>query len=161
MGLDVTNNDVLRRLRYAFDFNDDTMVRLFRQGGRQASRADISAWLKKDDDEQFIAIGDRDLASFLNGFIVDKRGKRDGATPEPEAVLSNNAILRKLKIALELQADDMLTTFAAGGMTLGKSELSAFFRKPEHKHYRQAKDQVLRNFIKGLQQKHRPGAAQA
>lgn len=155
----MTNNDVLRRLRYAFDFNDDTMVRLFGQGGRKVTRAEISAWLKKDDDEQFVAIADRDLATFLNGFIVEKRGKREGATPEPESVLSNNAILRKLKIALELQADAMLTTLAAGGMTLSKSELSAFFRKPDHKHYRQAKDQVLRNFIKGLQLKHRPPSA--
>ncbi len=152
----MTNNDVLRRLRYVFNFNDDTVMRLFRHGGRPVDRAQISAWLKKDDDEAFSEIADRDLAIFLNGFIVDKRGKREGPSPGPETELTNNAILTKLKIALALKAEDMLAVLEAGGMALSKPELSAFFRKPNHKHYRQAKDQVLRNFIKGLQAKHRP-----
>ena len=39
--------------------------------------------------------------------------------------------------------------------SLSKHELSAFFRKPEHKHYRKCKDQVLRYFLKGVQLKYR------
>jgi len=41
-------------------------------------------------------------------------------------------------------------------MRMSKHELSAFFRKREHKHYRECKDQVLRNFLKGVQLKYRP-----
>ncbi|MBV1932383.1 MAG: DUF1456 family protein, partial [Porticoccaceae bacterium] len=40
--------------------------------------------------------------------------------------------------------------------TLSKHELSAFFRKPGHKHHRPCHDQVLRNFLHGLQLKYRP-----
>jgi len=41
-------------------------------------------------------------------------------------------------------------------LRISKHELSAFFRKPGHKHYRDCKDQILRNFINGVQLKYRP-----
>ena len=155
----MTNNDVLRRLRYIFDLNDNKMMALFSLGGTPVSRAQMSDWLKKDEDEAFALCSDVDLATFLNGFIIDKRGKREGPPMVAETELTNNAILAKLKIALELRAEDMLDLLQTAGMTLSKPELSAFFRKPGHKHYRQAKDQVLRNVLKGLQQKYRPRPA--
>jgi uncharacterized protein YehS (DUF1456 family) len=64
-------------------------------------------------------------------------------------------IFRKLKIALDLQAEEILAILASVEVPLSKHELSAFFRKPEHKHYRECKDQVLRNFIQGVQRKYR------
>ncbi|HEY5775804.1 MAG TPA: DUF1456 family protein, partial [Xanthomonadales bacterium] len=67
----------------------------------------------------------------------------------------NNIILRKLKIALNLQADDVQALIRQADFSLSKHELSAFFRKPEHKHYRECKDQVLRYFLKGVQAKYR------
>ena len=63
----------------------------------------------------------------------------------------------KLKIALNLQADDVINILKLTNVTLSKHELSAFFRKLGHKHYRECKNQMLRNFLKGLQLKHRPG----
>ncbi len=95
------------------------------------------------------------LATFLNGLIIDKRGPRDGPQPEPETSLTNNIIFRKLKIALNLQADEILTLVKQADFSMSKHELSAFFRKPDHKHYRKCKDQVLRYFLKGVQLKYR------
>ena len=95
------------------------------------------------------------MATFLNGLIVDKRGKKDGPQPEPEKQLSNNIVFRKLKIALNLQADEVLSLVNQADFRISKHELSAFFRKPGHKHYRECKDQVLRNFLKGMQLKYR------
>ena len=43
-------------------------------------------------------------------------------------------------------------------LRLSKHELRTFFRKPGHKHFRECKDQVLRNFIKGVQLKYREDA---
>jgi uncharacterized protein YehS (DUF1456 family) len=95
------------------------------------------------------------LAVFLNGLIIDKRGKNEGPQPEPERHLNNNIIFRKLKIALNLQAEDILEIMALAQGQISKHELSAFFRRPEHKHYRDCNDQILRNFLKGAQLKYR------
>jgi len=151
----LTNNDILRRLRYVFDFNDNAMIKLFAEADCKASREEISDWLKKDDDESYKACNDVMLATFLNGFINKKRGKREGAQPEPEKKLNNNIIFRKLKIALNMKDDDVLEVLKLANFRLSKHELSAFFRKPEHKHYRECKDQVLRNFLQGLQARYR------
>jgi len=162
----VGNNDVLRRLRFIFDFSDSKMIRIFDHVECAVTRAEISDWMKKDDDPAFVQCNDRLLATFLNGLIIEFRGKQEGALPVPETRLNNNIILRKLKIALNLQAEDMLEILEMDSVTISKHELSAFFRKPGTPHYRVCQDQLLRRFLTGLQQKHRapreidkPGAA--
>lgn len=151
----MTNNDVFRRLRFIFDFSDDKMMQLFESAGTKATRAQISDWLKKDDHESYRPISDRYLAVFLNGIIIEKRGKREGPPPKPEERLNNNIILRKLKIALNLKDHDILSILAEMDQEISKHELSAFFRKPGQRQYRACLDQVLRNFIYGLQIRYR------
>ena len=151
----MTNNDVLRRIRYTFNFDDSKMMSIFEQAGVEVSRAEISDWLKKDDDPDYSKCSDQHLATFLNGLIIEKRGKKDGPQPELEKSLNNNIIFRKLKIALNLQADEVLAMINQADFRLSKHELSAFFRKPGHKHYRECKDQVLRYFLKGMQLRYR------
>jgi uncharacterized protein YehS (DUF1456 family) len=151
----MTNNDVLRRLRYTFELNDDKVMATFASGGYEATRVEISDWMKKDDDEAYKNLGDKYLSTFLNGFINLKRGKREGEQPAPEKKINNNVILRKLKIALNLQDDDMLEILDLADLRFSKSELSAFFRKPDHRHYRECKDQIIRNFLHGLQIKYK------
>ena len=151
----MTNNDVLRRIRYAFDFNDSKMIAIFGMADHEVTRGQVSDWLKKDDDPDFEELSDIDLAIYLNGLINDRRGKREGAQPEPEKRVNNNIILRKLKIALDLKAEDILEILALSDTSISKHELSAFFRKPDHKHFRKCKDQILRKFIDGVQAKYR------
>lgn len=151
----MTNNDILRRIRYTFDFNDPKMVSIFALADYQVTREQVSAWLKKDDDPEYQACKDIQLASFLNGLISYKRGKKEGEQPAPEKTLTNNIILRKLKIVLNLRDDDILEILGLADMHISKHELSALFRKTEHKHFRKCKDQILRNFLKGVQLKYR------
>ena len=151
----MTNNDIMRRVRYIFDFNDSTMIALFGLADQQVTREQVSAWLKKEDDPGYEKCGDRLLAIFLNGLIIDKRGKREGPQPKPESRLNNNIIFMKLKIALNLKAEDVLAILGLAEFCLSKHELSAFFRKSGHKQYRECQDQVLRNFLKGMQLKYR------
>ncbi len=151
----MTNNDVLRRIRYAFDFSDSKMIALFGLVDQEVTREQVSDWLKKDDDPAYKNCSDTMLANFLNGLIIDKRGKKEGPLPVPEKRLTNNIILKKLKIALDLKAEDVLGILELAGLTLSKHELSAIFRKPENKHYRECKDQILRNFLKGMQLEYR------
>lgn len=151
----MTNNDILRRIRYIFDLSDSKMIAIFGQVDYQVTREQISDWLKKEDDPAYKKCGDTQMAFFLNGLINDKRGKKEGAQPEPEKRLNNNIIFTKLRIALNLQAEDILEIMALANFPIGKHELSAFFRKPGHKHYRECKDQILRKFLKGVQLKYR------
>ncbi len=152
----MNNNDILRRLRYAFDISDDNMIKIFSLAELETTRPEVSDWLKKDDNPVQKKLHDVKLATFLNGFITHKRGKKDGPMPIPEKQLTNNLILRKLKIALDYKDTDVLDIFDIAEFDISKHELSAFFRKPGQKQYRECKDQFLRNFLFGLQRKFRP-----
>lgn len=151
----MTNNDILRRIRYIFDLKDTKMTAIFALADFQADREKITSWLKKDDDPSYSSCSDLMLATFLNGFINHLRGKKEGVQHKPEQKLTNNIILMKLKIALNLKSEDIIDLLDSAGLIISKPELSAFFRKPGHKHYRECKDQFLRNFLIGLQTKHR------
>ena len=151
----MNNNDVLRRIRFIFDYDDSKMISIFALCDHEVTRAALSDWLKKDEDPDFQACDDKTLATFLNGFIVEKRGKKEGDQPQPEKRMTNNLSFMKLKIALNLKAEDVLEILALADFSISKHELSAFFRKPGHKHYRECKDQVMRNFLNGLQIKYR------
>ena len=151
----MTNNDILRRIRYTFDFDDSKMMNLLSSEGQEISREQMSDWLKKDDDPAFQECKDVQLAIFLNNLIDENRGKKEGAQPQLEKHLTNNIILRKLKIALNLKDEDILDMMALAEFTISKHELSALFRKKGHKHHRVCKDQILRNFLQGMQIKYR------
>jgi len=149
------NNDIIRRIRYAFDINDSKMIEIFAFGDTRVTRAQISNWLKKDIDPEYVALSDFQLAVFLNGLITDKRDKKKGPKPKPENRLNNNIVFRKLRIALNLKDTDILEILHLADISVSKHELSAFFRKPGQSQYRECKDQILRNFLKGIQLKYR------
>lgn len=151
----MTNNDILRRIRYAFEFSDSQMIELFAAADFEVSRARVSNWLKRDDDPAYEALLDVELALFLNGLINNRRGRRDGEQPLPERRLNNNSIFRKLKIALNLKDEDILMMLEMVNFRISKHELSAFFRNPGQKQYRDCNDQILRNFLQAMQLKYR------
>lgn len=152
----MNNNDILRSIRYTFDFSDNAMTDLFGLGGETVTRADVSNWLKREDDPDYKGLHDIDLAIFLNGLIIHKRGKKDGDQPVAEKTLNNNMIFRKLKIAMNMKDEDILDILSQVDRHISKHELSAFFRNPSQPQYRPCKDQVLRNFLQGIQLKYRP-----
>jgi len=156
----MTKNDIFRRLRYAMDLNNQTVVEIFRLSGLKIGQSDITALVKKEDEEGYEECSDLVLGAFLDGLIALKRGKREG---EPEqakqaAELTNNDILKKIRIALALKEDEMLAVFRLANFPVSKSELSAVFRAHGHENYKPCGDQMLRNFLKGLTVKYRDGA---
>ncbi len=145
------NNDVLRRVRYALNLNDASMIDIFALGGYEITREELLKFLKKDNEDDFASLNNKKLALFLDGLITYKRGKKDDVVvKKAESELDNNGILRKLRIALEFKEEDMLNTLKLAGFNLSKPELSSFFRHEAHKHHRKCGDQVLRNFLQGL-----------
>jgi uncharacterized protein YehS (DUF1456 family) len=103
------------------------------------------------------------LESFLNGFIIFKRGKQDPKPGQPERPTLtiknnervNNILLKKLKIALALTSEDMLDILEKAGVAVTKGELGALLRKEGHKNYKECGDRYARNFLKGLAIKYR------
>lgn len=147
----MTNNDLLRRIRFILDLNDNAMIEIFGLADHTVGRAEVSSLLKHHADKNFTACNDKLLAYFLNGLIVFKRGEKDGPKPAVESKLNNNMVFTKLKIAFNLKSDDIMELIELANFKMSKHELSAFFRKPSHQHYRKCKDQILRQFVKGLQ----------
>lgn len=152
----MNNNDLLRRLRYIFDYSDTEMAAICAHAGDDVSTGQVAGWLAREEDPKFASCSDRELAGFLNGLIIKLRGKKDGPQPVPETKLTNNIIFMKLKIALNLQADEVLEIFNLVDFPMSKHELSAYFRKVGHRNFRECNDHALRMFIKGLQVKIRP-----
>ncbi len=150
------NNDVLRSLRYLLDVSDAKLVEICQLADYSLSEADVAAYLLKEDEEGFVPCRDEMLAHFLDGLVFFKRGKDDSRPVMPvEKRLTNNTILKKLRVAFELKDDDMHAILQAADLPMTKAELSALFRKPGHKNFRLCGDQVLRNFLRGLTQRQR------
>ncbi|WP_417514738.1 DUF1456 family protein [Marinobacter sp.] len=155
----MNNNDILRRVRYIFDYSDQLMLSIFKLGGCEAGKPELIAWLAREEEPEFVLCEDEKLARFLNGLIIKNRGPKGDEPPEPEPALTNNIVLRKLKIALNLQADDLLEILELNEFTLSKHELSALFRRPDHKNYRECLDQLLRNILDGMEKHYRKNQA--
>jgi uncharacterized protein YehS (DUF1456 family) len=145
------NNDVLRSLRYTLDISDAQMVDIIKLSGKQVALNDLAAMLKKDDEEGFTPCDDELMAHFLDGLVYFKRGKDDSRPAQPlELPITNNTVLKKLRVAFELKEDDMHTIMNSVDCPVSKPEMSALFRKFGHSNYRTCGDQFLRNFLKGL-----------
>ncbi|MGI4838574.1 MAG: DUF1456 family protein [Janthinobacterium lividum] len=144
-------NDVLRSVRYMIDIGDAKVVELIKLGGGEATREEVAAYLTKEEEEGFVHCPDTVLAHFLDGLVIFKRGKDDSRPAQPiELPVTNNTVLKKLRVAFELKEDDMHAILKSVEFPVSKPELSALFRKAGHNNYRPCGDQLLRNFLKGL-----------
>jgi uncharacterized protein YehS (DUF1456 family) len=149
----MTNNDILRSLRYALALKDDAVMACFAEGGVVVTRGQLAALLAREEDPRFEPLQDQLLRQFLDGFVSSRRGKReppaDERRNEPTA-LSNNRILRALRIGLALKDTDVLDIMERAGTPLTKTELSALFRREDHRNYQPCGNQFLRTFLRGL-----------
>ncbi len=147
------NNDVLRSIRYMLDLSDAKLleIALLADPDLAVSREAIEAALKREDEAGFIECSDQILGHVLEGLVIHQRGRDPSQPARPiELRVSNNLVLKKLRVAFELKDVDMHQIFDSVGFAVSKPELSALFRQPGHKNYRPCGDQLLRNFLKGL-----------
>lgn len=144
------NNDIIRRTSEIFNFNNEKIQAIFSLNQCTITDEQLADIFKEKNDPEYKVLLDVELASFLNGLITEKRGKKDGPEHHTEQVLNNNIIFNKVKIALALKADDVISLLELADLSLTKYELSAFFRNINHKNYRKCTDDVLSAFLKGL-----------
>lgn len=155
------NNDVLRSIRYMLDLGDAKVIEITKLADPELAieKAEVQAFLKKEEEEGFVECSNRVLAHFLDGLVIHFRGKDPKLPARPvEKRVTNNVVLKKLRVAFELKDVDMHETFSAVGFPVTKPELSALFRQSDHKNFRLCGDQMLRNFLKGLTLRVRGGS---
>lgn len=145
----MNNNDVLRRLRYALKLNDAQLVAIFALSGVTITEEEVRAIMGREEDPKAVECTNFQLAAFLDGLIIDRRGPRDGPPP-PEMELTNNEVLKKIRIALTLRVEDIVAIMGLGGHKMSKSEVTALFRKPGNRQFRTCGGQALRKFLAGL-----------
>ncbi|MEZ8058047.1 DUF1456 family protein [Vibrio splendidus] len=152
----MTNNEILRRIQHALNLKNAQIIKAIEQADVTIAHDQVINWLKDDNDKSCSTMKDKELAVFLNGFINLKRGKKEGVQPKPEVALTNNMIFMKLRIALNMKAEDVLDILEVVGISLSKYEIGAYFRKPENKNYKVCEDQLLCDFLNGVQFTNRP-----
>ncbi|PMH73284.1 DUF1456 family protein [Vibrio cyclitrophicus] len=152
----MTNNEILRRIQHALNLKNAQIIKAIEQADVTVAHDQVINWLKDDNDKSCSKMKDKELAVLLNGFINLKRGKKEGEQPKPEVALTNNMIFMKLRIALNMKAEDVLDVLEVVGISLSKYEIGAYFRKPENKNYKVCEDQLLCDFLNGVQFTNRP-----
>lgn len=147
----MVNNDVLRSVRYMLDINDGKIAKIIKLGGYMIGEGEVKAFLKKNGEEGYQTCPDEVMAPFLDGLICFKRGtEHSRATRTITLPVTNNMVLKKIRVAFQLKEEDLHTILNAANFPMSKPELSALFRKAGHANYRICGDQLLRNFLKGL-----------
>ena len=146
----MVNNDVLRSVRHMLNITEAKMIEIFALGGAQIIAREMTAYLKRDDEEGYLECPQNAMDRFLNGLIYFRRGKDDSRPPMSPVLPTNNVVLKKLRVAFQLKDDDVMLILKTAGFEIGKTELGALFRAEDHVNFRACGDQVLRNFLKGL-----------
>ncbi|MBF8728965.1 MULTISPECIES: DUF1456 family protein [Pseudomonas] len=147
----MNHNDVLRSLRYMLKVSDAQMAEIIGLTGLEVSAEAVATYLKKEDEAGYVRCPERVMAHFLDGLVIHRRGRDDSRPAQPiEVPVSNNTILKKLRVAFELKEEDLHVILKSVNFPVSKPELSALFRKVGHDNYRPCGDQLLRNFLKGL-----------
>lgn len=148
------NDDVIQSIRFMLDINDSEIAHILKLRGYDPEQGEVANIFKS----QNLPEGEKGadcshvlMAHFLDGLIYYKRGKDKKHPPRPiKTPVTNNMVLKKLRVAFELREKDMHDTLEQGGFSISKPEMSALFRREGHKNYRECGDQILRYFLKGL-----------
>jgi len=151
------NDDTIQSIRYILDLDDITIAHILKLRGYTPKREEITAIFNSGNAPD----GDKEkdcshelMAYFLDGLIYYLRGKSDDHPVRPfKTPVTNNMVLKKLRVAFKLQEDDMHEIMESAGFSISKHEMSALFRSRGSKNYRECGDQILRYFLKGLTHK--------
>ncbi|UJR83214.1 DUF1456 family protein [Sandaracinus amylolyticus] len=145
------HNDVLRSVRHMLNVSELTIATIIELGGLEVPLSEVAGYLLKEDEVGYRACPDAVMAHFLDGLIIYRRGRNETIAAKPiETQVTNNTVLKKLRVAFELKESDMLAIMQDAQLPVSKHELSALFRSPGHGNYRPCGDQFLRRFLRSL-----------
>ncbi len=150
------NSYVLSRIKFAFQLDNEKILEVFALVNNDISFKDLQLLLDQAEDDNKKDCGANILSDFLDGLITDRRGPSDSKNNSKKKKvqkISNNTVLKKLRIALDMKEEAILAVFEMGEVELTALELGSFFRKHGNKHYRACDDRLLDLFFDGLELK--------
>lgn len=154
----MVNNDILIRLRYALNITDLKLVELFELAGMPLSAEALRPLFLKEGEEGYRECDSPTLGAFLEGLVISRRGRKEGAPVAKPAWVSqpsNNDVLKAVRIALQLREEDIVAILRSVNVDASKSEINALFRRKDQENFRPCGDQFLRNFLAGVTKKYR------
>jgi uncharacterized protein YehS (DUF1456 family) len=144
-------NEVLYRIQKALNLSIEEMLRAFELEDYPMTASHLESLLIRYQDNGFVSAGYEELGVFLDGLVTLKRGPSPKKSNVDDAVeLTNNLILKKLRIALELKEQEIQIIFALADVELSKQQLASLFRKEDHKNFKPCSDELLMAFLEGL-----------
>ena len=144
-------NEILYRIQKALNLSIEEMLKAYELEDYKMDASHLESLLKRHQDKGFAAASYEELGVFLDGLVTLKRGPSPKKSNDDEAVeLTNNLILKKIRIALELKEQEIQIIFALVDVDLSKQQLSSLFRKEEHKNFKPCSDDLLMAFLEGL-----------
>ena len=144
-------NDILYKIQKALNLSQKEILEAYKLAEYKMDATHLDSLLKRRQDEGSKLCSYEELGLFLDGFVILKRGPSPKKSNNDEAVeLTNNLILKKLRIALELKEAETEIIFSLGEAELSKQQLASLFRKEGHKNFKECSDELLMAFLDGL-----------
>ncbi len=147
----MNTNDILYKIQKALRLSSDEILKAYELAEYKMESEYLDSLLKKRQDKEYKICSYEELGVFLDGLVTLKRGPSPQKSNRNEAVeLTNNLILKKLRIALELKEAETEIIFSLGEAELSKQQLASLFRKEGHKNFKECSDELLMAFLNGL-----------
>jgi len=147
----LNTNDILYKIKTALSLDNQTMIEAYSLAGYTMQPEHLDHLLKRQQDEGFELCSYEELGLFLDGLVLLKRGPSPKKSDENRVIeLTNNLILKKLRVALKLKEPETEIIFGLGEAELSKQQLSSLFRKEGHKNFKECPDEILIAFLNGL-----------
>jgi len=147
----MNTNDILYKIQKALKLSSDEMIKAYELAEYKIESEHLDSLLRKRQDKGYKICSFEELGVFLDGLVTLKRGPSPKKQESDKVVeLSNNLILKKLRIALELKEAETEIIFSLGEATLSKQQLASLFRKEGHKNFKECSDELLSAFLDGL-----------
>jgi len=145
-----STNEILYRIKKALNLSEEEILKAYELEEYEMKASHLDALLTRRQDKSFQLCSYEELGVFLDGLVTLKRGPSPKNNENLEVTLTNNLILKKLRIALELKEAETEIIFGLADVTLTKQQLASLFRKESHKNFKKCSDALLIAFLEGL-----------
>jgi len=146
----ISTNEILYRIQKALNLSTEDMIEIYKLASHTMSWEHLDSLLKRRQEEGFMLCSYEELGVFLDGLVTFKRGPSPKKSNDEVVELTNNLILKKLRIALELKEAEIEIIFGLAEIELTKQQLASLFRKESHKNFKPCSAELLMAFIEGL-----------
>ncbi len=145
----IKTNQILKKLQTLLGVDNEKMHTIFELNGYKIPQKRVDGYLSEEGSKEYLDCGYEAFGEFLDGMIVYKRGEIKSRSDD-KVSLTNNLILKKLRVAFELKESDLFEIFKIVDIDISKGELSSLFRSEDHKKFRYCPDSILILFLDGL-----------